>query len=59
MFDLPGYALERLRSAGIEEPAWLGLDTCALAERFFSYRRSVHRAESDYGRQISAIALRG
>ena len=59
MFDLPGYALERLRAAGIEEPAWLGLDTCALAERFFSYRRSVYRAESDYGRQISAIALRG
>ena len=25
--------------------------------RFFSYRRSTHRGETDYGRLISAIAL--
>lgn len=59
MFDLPGYALTRLREAGLSDPVWLGLDTCADEARFFSYRRSVHRAEGDYGRQISAIALRG
>jgi len=59
MFDLPGYALERLRCAGLSAPVWLGLDTCADPARFFSYRRSVHRAEGDYGRQISAIALHG
>ncbi len=59
MFDLPGYALMRLRAAGLAEPVWLGLDTCADDARFFSYRRSVLRAEGDYGRQISAIALRG
>ena len=58
MFDLPGYALARLRGAGLVDPVWLGLDTCAEEDRFFSYRRSVHRSEVDYGRQISAIALR-
>ena len=26
-------------------------------ERFYSYRRSTHRGEADYGRQLSAIAL--
>jgi acyl carrier protein len=36
----------------------LGLDTYA-DERFFSYRRSVHRKEPDYGRHIHAIALEG
>ncbi|MCA9506767.1 MAG: laccase domain-containing protein, partial [Myxococcales bacterium] len=55
----PGYALMRLARAGLNDAAWLGLDTCADASRFFSYRRSVHRAEGDYGRQVSAIALRG
>jgi copper oxidase (laccase) domain-containing protein len=35
------------------------LDACTYADdkRFFSYRRSVHRKEDDYGRHISAIAL--
>ena len=56
-FDLPGYALARLAAAGIADAVWLGRDTCAEDDRFFSYRRSVHRGEGDYGRQISAIAL--
>lgn len=56
-FDLPGYALDRLRRAGIAAPVWLGRDTCAEEAAFFSYRRSVHRAEGDYGRQVSAIRL--
>ncbi|MEE8562317.1 MAG: polyphenol oxidase, partial [Alphaproteobacteria bacterium] len=33
------------------------LDTCALKDRFFSYRRSVLDGEPDYGRNISVIAL--
>jgi len=56
-FDLPAYALERLRRAGVAGATWLGRDTCAEPDAFFSYRRSEHRAEGDYGRQISAIAL--
>ena len=31
--------------------------TYADVNRFFSYRRSTHRAEADYGRHVHAIAL--
>ena len=55
-FDLPGYLMQRLRQAGVAAED-LGLDTCADAARFFSYRRTTHAGEPDYGRQISAIAL--
>jgi len=56
-FDLSGYVLARLAAAGVGQASWLGRDTCAEDASFFSYRRSVHRGEGDYGRQISAIAL--
>lgn len=56
MFDLPGFGLSRLRDLGVEA-AWSGHCTYSDPERFFSYRRSVHRNEADYGRLISAIAL--
>ncbi|MEM8870333.1 MAG: peptidoglycan editing factor PgeF [Pseudomonadota bacterium] len=55
-FDLPGYALSRLRSCGITAE-WTGHCTFSDAERFFSYRRTTHAGEADYGRQISAIRL--
>ena len=58
MFDLAGYIRLRLEAAGILLIDDLGLDTYA-DERFFSYRRSVHRKEPDYGRHIHAIALEG
>ncbi len=55
-FDLPGYALHRLRTeTGAAE--WTRHCTYADEARFFSYRRSVHRKEADYGRMISAIRL--
>jgi len=57
MFDLPGLIGARADEAGIGHFESLGLDTYAEGERFFSYRRSVHRNEPDYGRLISAIAL--
>ncbi|GJE60826.1 peptidoglycan editing factor PgeF [Methylobacterium trifolii] len=56
-FDLPGFILARLREAGIGEATALGLCTYADPERFYSYRRTTHRGEADYGRLISAIAL--
>lgn len=56
-FDLPGYGLHRLRAAGVGEAIWTGHCTYSDEERFFSYRRSVHRKEADYGRMISAICL--
>ena len=56
-FDLPGFILERLAKAGIGEATTLGLCTYADPERFYSFRRTTHRNEPDYGRLISAIAL--
>ena len=57
LFDLGGYIAARLKSAGIDRIEDLGLCTYADPDRFFSYRRSTHRAEADYGRHVNAIAL--
>jgi YfiH family protein len=57
MFDLPGFIGARLETAGIGEFVDLGLCTYSDEDRFFSYRRTTHRSEPDYGRLISAIAL--
>ena len=56
-FDLPGYVAERLARAGVGETLDLGLCTYYDETRLFSYRRSQHHGEDDYGRQISAIVL--
>lgn len=58
-FDLEAYVVHRLIAAGIDEIEALNLDTYADPDRFFSYRRSTHRGEADYGRQLSAIAIPG
>lgn len=57
LFNLPGYALWRLRAAGVGEAEWTRHCTYADAERFYSYRRTTHRGEADYGRLISCIRL--
>ena len=57
MFDLPGFCLHRLREAGAGEAGWTGHCTYSDEKRFYSYRRSCHRAEPDYGRLVSAIML--
>jgi YfiH family protein len=56
-FDLEAYVIHRLIAAGIGEVEGVHLDTYADPDRFYSYRRATHRGESDYGRQLSAIAL--
>ncbi|PXW66858.1 peptidoglycan editing factor PgeF [Methylobacterium sp. B4] len=56
-FDLPAFILGRLEQAGVGESASLGLCTYADPDRFYSFRRTTHRNEPDYGRLISAIAL--
>jgi len=56
-FDLPSFGLHRLREAGVGQAFWTGHCTYSDPERFFSYRRSVHKGEADYGRLISAIRL--
>lgn len=57
MFDLPSYVLHRLRAAGVETCEWVGHDTCAREDLFFSNRRAFKRGEPDFGRLLSAIAL--
>ncbi|TPI44793.1 peptidoglycan editing factor PgeF [Mesorhizobium sp. B2-9-1] len=56
MFDLNRYTVDRLRKAGVTAE---GLGRCTYAEEdlFYSYRRTTHRKEADYGRQVSAIVL--
>jgi YfiH family protein len=58
-FDLAAYVADRLRHLGLARVDATGGDTAAESERFFSYRRSCHNRESDYGREISAIAITG
>lgn len=56
-FDLSAYVLGRL--AALQLAACESATECTYANesRFFSYRRSCHRNEPDYGRQISAIVV--
>jgi polyphenol oxidase len=56
MFDLAGYVRRRLENVGVLVIDDLGVDTYSDA-RCYSYRRSVHRGEPDYGRHVHAIAL--
>jgi YfiH family protein len=57
MFDLPGFIGSRLAQSGIGRFEDIGICTYADPDRFYSYRRSVHRAEPDYGRHVNAIVL--
>jgi YfiH family protein len=56
-FDLPGYLLARLKRAGVDAVN-LDLDTYGGEEQFFSYRRATHRNEAEYGRLMSAVAIK-
>lgn len=57
MFDLPGFIASRVEALGVASFESLAVDTYADETRCYSYRRSVHRQEPDYGRLVSAIAL--
>jgi YfiH family protein len=56
MFDLNRYTIDRLEKAGVKAEA---LNRCTYAEEnlFYSYRRSTHRNEPDYGRHVASIVL--
>ncbi len=55
-FDLPGFMLAQLAKVGIASAHWVGACTYAAPEQFYSYRRTTHLKQPDYGRQIAAIA---
>jgi hypothetical protein len=57
LFDLPGYVAARLAAAGIARVENLARCTYAEPALFYSFRRTTHRGEPDYGRHINAIAL--
>jgi len=56
MFNLASFIRMRLEDSGVLMIDDIGIDTYS-DERFYSYRRSVHRKEIDYGRHVHAIAL--
>jgi len=56
-FDLPGFGLYRLRQAGVGSAEWTRHCTYSDPDRFFSFRRTTHAGEADYGRLISCIRL--
>jgi polyphenol oxidase len=57
MFDLPGYLTARMKAFGVGTVLDCGLCTYTCEADYFSYRRTTHAREKDYGRQIAAISL--
>jgi len=57
-FDLEGYVAARLAQASVDRIETVAACTYARDADFFSFRRTTHRGEKDYGREISAIVLR-
>lgn len=57
LFDLPAFGLSRLRAAGVGHAEWTRHCTYSDPDRFYSYRRTTHLKEADYGRLISVIRL--
>lgn len=56
-FDLPAFGLEMLRQSGITQARWTRHCTYNDPQRFYSYRRTVHEKQADYGRLIATIRL--
>ncbi len=55
-FNLPAYVAARLSRLGVTHDV-AHIDTYTQPERLFSYRKSQHTGQSDFGRNISAIRL--
>lgn len=58
MFSLTSYVEHRLKNAGIDSITNVDMDTYTLEDDFYSYRRSCHKKEPDYGRNLTVIALK-
>ena len=59
MFDLAGFVVGRLQRLGIGTVEDTAIDTYPEQDGFFSYRRTIHRGEQDYGRGLSVVILAG
>lgn len=57
-FDLPGFVAAQLAKSRVGTIERQTPCTYENESLFFSFRRTTHRKEPDYGRQISAIVLR-
>ena len=57
LFNLPAFVQSRIKAAGIKHVSNLDICTYLNPDEYFSYRRTTHQKESDYGRQVSAITL--
>ncbi len=55
LFDLESFVVSKLKTAAIGQIDRLKIDTYKSENGFFSYRRTTHLKENDYGRQISII----
>lgn len=58
-FNLPAYVRYRLNRAGVIADDAPSPCTYAAPTDYFSYRYNTHQGQSDYGRNLSAIMLRG
>ena len=56
-FDIGKFVLDKIRASGVNTTERLKADTYSEKDKFYSYRRSHHRNEPDYGRQLSGIVL--
>ena len=56
-FDLRGFINEEMRSLNVKNVENIELDTFSEKNLFYSYRRSCHNREIDYGRCISVILM--
>lgn len=56
-FDLPAFGVDALKVAGVAHAEWIKACTYSDPEMFYSYRRTTHHKEADYGRLISTISL--
>lgn len=56
-FDLPGYIYHKLKSVPLASVEQQSPCTYQNESDFFSFRRTTHHGEPDYGRHISAIVL--
>ena len=57
-FSLNKYVYYQLRSMGIKKIDIINTDTYNPKNNFFSARRSIHKKENDYGRNISIIMIK-